>query len=338
MIIKVSIVIPCRNEAKYIARCLNSIVNTEFDKNYLNVFVCDGNSNDGTREIIENYEKSFSFIHLLDNPKQATPFALNIGINEAPADIKIILGAHAEIHSDYIKECIKAFSKGNNIGCVGGIIDNIPENKTSELISLAMSSSFGVGNAYFRTGAKEGYVDTVAFGAYKSEVFKQIGLFDEDLIRNQDDEFNFRLIKSGYKIFLSKSIRAKYYVRGSFKKLFRQYYQYGYWKVYVNKKHKTITTIRQCIPLLFVLFLGLGILFSFFSILILKLFFIVNILYIIFSLYAALCLTNGISNIFKILFTFFILHFSYGAGYFEGIVNFLVLRNNPSLKSTVLSR
>lgn len=321
----VSIVIPCRNEENYIIRCLNSIMVQDYDGE-IQVFVCDGMSTDSTVAHVERYiATNHPTVHLLKNEKQTTPYALNLGIKASESDVVIILGAHSELYPNYVSKCIEAFSFGQNIGCTGGIIENVYENDTAEVIGKGMSSSFGVGNAHFRTGNKDGIVDTVAFGAYKREVFRRVGFFDEELIRNQDDEFNFRVNKAGFKIYLYNEIRSKYYVRGSYGKLFKQYEQYGYWKVYVNKKHATVTTFRQLVPLFFVLYLIFGVIASFFGYLIF-LFFLVGLL-----LYSALGIVfawNSASDDFQIpqiQKVFFILHFSYGWGYLKGIVDFFML-------------
>lgn len=333
----VSITIPCRNEALYIAKCLQSIVNCNYDKGLLQVFVCDGLSDDKTPDIIKDFAANYPYIHYLRNEKQATPYGLNLGLKASDAEINIILGAHAEIYPDYIDKCIEAFNFDKKIGCVGGIIENVYETGVSEIIGKAMASGFGVGNAHFRTGSKDGYVDTVAFGAYKREVFENIGYFDEELLRNQDDEFNYRLLKHGYKIYLFRPIRSKYYVRGSYSKLFRQYYQYGYWKVYVNKKHQTITTLRQVVPLLFVLFLLGGILLS----LLQKVFLIVYLsvigIYVIAGYHSASKQTTVFSSQWSIVKCFFILHFSYGLGYLKGMIDFFALRKKIK-KVEILSR
>jgi len=189
---RVSITIPCRNEEKYIAKCLQSIINSTYPKELLEVFVCDGMSDDTSVQIIQSFTQKYSFITLLENKLKTTQYALNLGINASDADVKIILGAHAEIYPDYIENCIKTFDIDPQIACVGGVLENVMEDEQSRIISLAMSSSFGVGNAHFRTGEKDGFVDTVAFGAYKKNVFEKAGCFDEDLVRNQDDEVRFR--------------------------------------------------------------------------------------------------------------------------------------------------
>jgi cellulose synthase/poly-beta-1,6-N-acetylglucosamine synthase-like glycosyltransferase len=335
---KVSIVIPCRNEIQYISKCLDSIINANYDKEFLKVFVCDGESDDGTIDIIKMYERKHSFIQYVKNEKRTTPFALNLGLKTESFDVAIILGAHAEIHPDFILNNILCLEKYPEVGCCGGTIENIDENKVSLAISKAMSSVFGVGNAHFRTGEKSGYVDTVAFGAYRKEVFDQCGFFDEELARNQDDEFNFRILKSGYKIFLDPEIRSKYYVRGSFRKLWRQYFQYGYWKVYVNKKHQSITTVRQLIPAFMVSGFFTILLLSFVSHYFFGLLFGALIFYVITSLFFALKKSESILETLKIIYTFFILHFSYGLGYVKGLINFIILNRKPDERSKKLSR
>lgn len=336
---RVSITIPCRNEEKYIANCLQSIVNSSFHKDKLEVFVCDGLSTDDTVNIVKAFTSKHPFIKLRENKLQTTQFALNIGLKESKADIKIILGAHSEIHPNYINECIKAFEVDVNIGCVGGVLENVFEDKNSESISLAMSSVFGVGNAHFRTGMKSGFVDTVAFGAYKKEVFEKAGYFDEDLVRNQDDEFNYRVLKNGFKIYLSENIKAKYYVRASFQKLFQQYYQYGYWKVFVNRKHKTITTTRQLIPALFVLFLTLGLALSLTNVYLKITYCTILVSYLLLAIKHALSKSLKAGMVVNIVFTFLILHWSYGTGYLKGIVDFIILnRKKVSTQNMKLSR
>ncbi len=334
----VSIVIPCRNEEKYIEKCITSLLNSNYPKELVTIMVCDGMSTDNTRAIISQLSKINTNVVLIDNVKQTTPFALNLGLKKATADIKIILGAHSEVDPNFISENIKVLKISDEIGCSGGVLENVYENETSEIIGLAMSSSFGVGNAHFRTGNKNGYVDTVAFGAYKKEVFEDVGYFDESLTRNQDDEFNYRLIKHNYKIYLSQKIKCKYYVRGSFDKLFKQYYQYGYWKVFVNKKHKTVTTVRQLIPLFFVLFLSVGAITSMLHNLIFYAYLGVIILYVVFAFLSALKLSTKPSYIYKLVYCFLILHCSYGLGYLTGIFSFLLLNNNPSKNSESSSR
>ncbi len=327
--------IPCRNEERYIARCVESVLHSGYPAEQLEVLVCDGMSDDKTRAIVENMSRENSRVRLIDNPHRTTPFALNLGIQHAASpDVVIILGAHAEIAPDYVRLCVEDLRNDPSAGCVGGLLESVNEDSTTSVIALAMSSSFGVGNAHFRTGTKSGYVDTVAFGAYRKTVFERIGLFDEALVRNQDDEFNYRVTKAGFKIILDPRIRAKYYVRSAFRKLFRQYYQYGLWKVYVNRKHGAVTTMRQLVPPAFMLFL-----FSAVAIPFLPLYGIawavIFVLYFCLACLAAFRQGAKGGQLPGVVAAFILLHAGYGTGYLHGIWKFLVLRKQPGRDETL---
>ncbi len=335
----IAIIVPARNEEKYIGKLLDSIIATTYPKHLLKVLICDGKSDDRTVDIVNSYSKDHSFITLLINENKTTPYAFNLGIkNSGGADILITLGAHSEVYPDFFDSIVKTFEVSAEIGCVGGVSENIYEDEISQCIGLSMSSSFGVGNAHFRTGNAEGYVDTVSFPAYKKEVFEKVGLFNESLTRNQDDEFNYRVAKAGYKIYLSKSIRSNYFVRGSFEKLSKQYYQYGYWKVYVNKLHKTVTSTRQLVPPAFVLFLIFGLIASFFGLFITGSYCGILALYFIAAFVFAGKLTDNFSKMTKIVWCFLILHCSYGYGYLKGILHFSILGKDPAKKAGEITR
>jgi glycosyltransferase involved in cell wall biosynthesis len=307
----ISIIIPCLNEKNYIRRCLNSIQQQSYPSHLITTFICDGGSNDGTIKIINDFIKLYPQFSLLFNEKKTTPYALNLGIVNSKADIIIILGAHSELDINFVSNSVSSFEIDEQIMCVGGILENVYENSTSQIIGAAMSSSFG---------------DTVAFGAYKKEIFDKVGLFDEELIRNQDDEFNFRITNAGFKIYLNHSIKCNYFVRASFQKLFKQYYQYGYWKVFVNKKHNTITTIRQLIPLFFVLYLFLWLTSNLISIHLFIALAGFMALYVVLAFLAAFQKkSKSFVTILGIVYTFFILHISYGLGYLKGIFDFFIL-------------
>jgi GT2 family glycosyltransferase len=202
-----------------------------------------------------------------------------------------------------------------------------------------MDTPFGVGGGNFRILTQSGYVDTVGTPMYPRSVFERIGLFDEALIRNQDDELNYRITKAGGKIFLDIAMHVKYEVRASLSNLYRQYFQYGYWKVYVNRKHNTITTLRQLIPAIFVFVVttcwlpGLIMprLFWFYGGLLL--------LYLLAAKWFTFRKVEQWHHFFIYMLCFFTLHFAYGFGYLKGIFHFLILRKKSGEESqTMLSR
>ncbi len=252
--IEVSIIIPCRNEVNFIAKCIESIRNNDYSKNMLEVLIVDGLSEDGTRDIVNEYCQKHSYIHMLDNQKRIIPAALNIGILKARGNIIIRMDAHNIYDNNYISNCVH-YLQNNEADNVGGLWVTLPgrDNMIGKSIAFALSHPFGVGNATYRTGSKEPkYVDTVPFGCYKREVFDKIGLYDEDLMRNEDDEFNTRLIKNGGKILLVPEIVSHYYARDTLLKLWRMCYQYGYFKPLAALKVGSVFTLRQLIPTAFV--------------------------------------------------------------------------------------
>jgi glycosyltransferase involved in cell wall biosynthesis len=336
---KICVIIPCRNEVYFIGKLLDSIINAAYPKDHLLVNVCDGNSNDGTIDVVNSYTIQHKCIRLFQNINLTTPYAFNLGIkNAGDAEIIVTVGAHAEILPDFFSRIVETFAISTDIGCVGGVSENIYSDDVSKVIGLAMSSKFGVGNAHFRTGDREGYVDTVSFPAYKKEVFEKVGLFNEALTRNQDDEFNYRVAKAGYKIYLSNKIKSKYYVRGSFEKLAKQYYQYGYWKVYVNKLHKTVTSTRQLIPPAFVLFLFFGLIISCCSWFLAGFYCGILAVYFMGAFFFAAKLSGNFFEVSKIVWCFLILHCSYGYGYLKGILDFSFLGKNPGKKASEITR
>jgi len=178
----------------------------------------------------------------------------------------------------------------------------------------------------------------VAFGMYKREVIKKVGLFDENLIRNQDDEYNYRLLKNNFKIFLSKKLSCTYYVRASFRNLFRQYFQYGYWKVFVGRKHKALTSLRQLVPFFWVCFLFIGMVSTFLTNSFNFIFFCILSFYVILALQFAIRKSSDPLDVIRICYVFFILHFSYGLGYFMGVIDFLILNKERGQRYTKITR
>ena len=220
--LSVSLIVSCRNEEKFISKCLDSLIKQDYPKEKIEILVVDGMSEDKTREIIKEYSKKFSFIKLLKNHQKYTPFAFNIGIKKAIGEAIILIGAHAEYEKDYISKCVK-YLEEYNADNVGGILKTIPSNDSliAKAIAICLSHFFGAGGSYFRTGSKKPIeVDTVFGGCYKREVFNKIGLFNEKLIRSQDIELNRRLKVSGGKILLVPDITAYYYPQNNLSDFF----------------------------------------------------------------------------------------------------------------------
>lgn len=247
----ISVVVPMRNEERHIAECLESLLRQDYPSTRVEILVVDGMSEDRSREIVGEFVSRNPNIRLLDNPKRITPTALNIGIRQAKGDVICLVSAHCRLEGDYLSQCVKylQLTKADN---VGGMMRAMGQNYVGEAIALVTSSPFGIGNSKFHYSHREQYVDTVYLGAYPRAVFDRIGLFDERLVRNQDYEFNYRLRRNGGRIFYTPAIKVLYYCRDSVFGLFRQYFQYGFWKAQVIKKHPRSIAPRQLVPPIFV--------------------------------------------------------------------------------------
>jgi glycosyltransferase involved in cell wall biosynthesis len=264
----VTVIMPIRNEAAYIRRSLGAVLSQDYPPDRMEVLVVDGMSEDGTREIVRKTADrrrptadspsrsvvgSLPSVFLLDNPARIVPTALNIGLRHARGEVIIRVDGHCEIAPNYVRRCVEVLQE-TGADNVGGVCITVGETSVARAIGLAQSSLFGVGNVAFRVGrSTPECVDTVPFGAYRREVFERIGGFDEELMRNQDDEFNFRLTQAGGKIWLDPSIRSTYHSRATLRGLWRQYFQYGLYKVRVMQKRRGIPSWRHLVPGAFVL-------------------------------------------------------------------------------------
>jgi len=247
---------PVRNEAAHIGRALGAVFAQDYPADRLEVVVADGLSTDGTRERLEELRSRHPNLKVVDNPRGIAPTALNAALREAGGEIIVRVDGHCEIATDYVRRCVGHLRAGS-AEAVGGSVTTLGENALGEAIALAMSSRFGVGGSAFRTvQGRTLLVDTVPFPAYPREVLDRTGPFDEELVRDQDDEYNYRLRKGGGRVLLAHDVQSRYYSRGSWTGLWRQYFQYGYWKVRVLQKHPRQMKARQFVPALFVAALG----------------------------------------------------------------------------------
>jgi len=322
----ITIILPIRNEAKHIKQTLESILYQKDIEQEIEVLIVDGMSTDNTRDIIIKYQKGHPNIHLIDNPEKIVSTGFNRALNESKGVIIIRVDGHCEIVPDYIQKCLKCLEK-INADCVGGATDHVASGLVGKSIKMAQSSFFGVGGVSFRKKVEKGeYVDTLAFGAYKREAFDQLGGYDEELVRNQDDEFNFRMIQNNMKIWLDPFIKSTYTQRNSFTGLFKQYFQYGFYKIRVMQKRRGIASWRHLVPGLFVLTLLFGLSIFLFSGNTIPILFLC-IPYFSFSLFATIFeLIKTPSNFISVMILpiiFFILHISYGLGFLLGIIYFL---------------
>jgi len=330
----VSIIIPCRNEEKFITNTLNSILNMDYPLDNMEILVVDGRSDDKTKEIVKQFEDKYSQIKLIDNPEKTVPYAMNYGIKQAKGEMIVRLDAHSIYPKNYVSRLV-AELYNLNADNVGGVWDTIPANDSlvAQTIAYSTSHSFGIGNAQYRISDKiEPYeVDTVPFGCYKKEVFKKISLYDTDLTRNQDDELNARLIQNGGKIFLIPDLKIKYFARDKFSKMFKMFYQYGLFKPLVNMKLKQPATIRQFVPPVFVLFLIFGFVLSIVSSTFLALFLIGLCIYFVVNILVSYKIAKEKRNLKLfpyLVYSFFLIHISYGLGYLKGIVDFIIFKKH----------
>jgi glycosyltransferase involved in cell wall biosynthesis len=239
----VSVVVPERNEQDWIAACVDSILAQDYPRERLEVIVVDGESTDATREILARYGER---VRVLSNPKRIVPTAMNIGIRAARGEIIARVDAHTVLDPSYLKVGVETLRR-TGADNVGGPMISRGGGPQGDAIAAAMASRFGIG-AYFHFGTEEREVDTVYMGMYPRHVFERIGLFDEELVRNQDDELNYRLRKAGGRVIMTPLMKSSYQNRQSIKALARQFYQYGEWKVRVLQKHPMQMSWRHFVP------------------------------------------------------------------------------------------
>jgi GT2 family glycosyltransferase len=245
---RVTVIVPCRNEERHLAACLDSILATAYPHDRLEILVVDGASRDGTRAIADRYASHS--VRVLSNPAGTAPAGMNLGIQHAAGDVIARMDAHASYPAEYLPRLVEALDL-TGADNVGGVLETLPasRNVVARAIAAACSHPFGVGNSQFRIGATTNrWVDTVAFGCWKRSLFNWLGMFDEELVRNQDDELNHRLLARGGRILLVPAVTAQYFARETLGQVARMFYQYGHYKPLVAKKVGRVMTLRQLAP------------------------------------------------------------------------------------------
>jgi succinoglycan biosynthesis protein ExoA len=328
--VRISIIVPCRNESKYLRAFFFSVLAQALpDGATLEMVIADGASTDGTRKILNEYAASYPWIRIVDNPRRIVSTGLNLAIELATGDIIIRMDVHADYAKDYVAQCVAVLNetKADN---VGGPAQTRSTGYIQKAISAAYHSPFACGGARFHDVTYQGPVDTVTFGCWRKDVLQKIGLFDEELVRNQDDELNLRLIRAGGKIFQSPKIRCWYEPRVSLLALASQYFQYGYWKVRVIRKHGSPAALRHLVPAAFVGTLFLLSIASFFAVPAEYALAVVLGLYIFANLVASLAICSGKLQLLPVMpIVLATYHFSYGLGFLAAMLGAIL----PSYRS-----
>ena len=320
----ITFVMPVRNEGAFIERSLSAVLAQDYPHDHIEVIVADGMSDDHTRELVRRTATTHANVRLIDNPQKIVAAGLNLALREARGEFIIRVDGHTVIASDYARNCLNALTR-TGADNVGGRMTPIGDSVFGRAVAAATCSRFGIGGARFHYSQRAEWVDTVYLGAWRRDLFSRIGNFDEEMVRNQDDEFNYRLRASGGKILLDPAIKSEYHNRSTPAALWKQYFQYGFWKVRVWQKHPRQMQLRQFAPATLVL----GFLALLAAIPIVKtgaLAFVTAVtVYILANLLASMFVAAraGLRALPLLPLAFSILHFAYGCGFLIGLITFL---------------
>ena len=317
--IVVSVIIPLYNEEKYIKGCMESLIAQTYPKNQMEWILVDGNSNDSTADIINEYIDTGLYpIILLNNIKKKTPYALNLAISKARGKYIIRLDAHSYFYPDYIEKCVY-YLDTTDADHVGGVAETQAMGFIGKAIAKMLSTRFGVGGSDFRVGDGNHYVDTVPFGAFRREIFDKVGVFNTKLLRSEDNDMNSRIRQNGGKIWLAEDIRFKYYCRDTISGILKMGLQNGNALFFTLRENPKAMSIRHFIPFLFLVSLIFMPLLSIFSKVFACVFLLELLIYVVLDLlfsFAKGDIKYGIVNIW--LYPAF--HSCYGFGSLLGLI------------------
>ncbi len=334
----VSVIVPCRNEAAHIDAFVAGLRAQRLPPELvLEIVIADGRSDDGTRERLAALAAADARLRWIDNPARVTPVALNLAIAAARGEWIVRMDVHTRYAEDYVAQCVAAL-QASGASCVGGPWRAEAGPGRAGLIGAAFGSRFGSGGAASRRLDYSGEVDTVYLGAWRRAELLRWGGFDESLVRNQDDELALRIVRGGGRIWQSAAIRSWYQPRSSFGALFRQFWQYGYWKLAVMRKHRLPAAPRQLAPFGFVAVLGalaLGAPWSRAAALALG---ALLALYVLAALGAAAALAPARPRSWlPLVWAFACMHFGYGLGFARALAD-RALRRGAGAQATTLTR
>jgi glycosyltransferase involved in cell wall biosynthesis len=319
----VSVVLPVRREGRGFATTLTRILEQDYPA-IVEVLVVDGMSDDATREVVGEFSARDPRFKLLDNPGLIVPTAMNVGIRAATGAIIVRVDGHTRIGPDYVRRCVAAL-RASSASCAGGRMDAVGVTFIGRVVAAATSGPFGVGNSHFHYSEEPRFTESVYLGAWPRATLLRVGGFDEEMVRDQDDELNYRLRKLGGTVWLDPAIRSEYTPRGSLLKLWSQYRQYGFWKIRVFQKHPTMLRLRHFVPAAFVLAALTGIVLA------------VAVpwgrwllaagaaLYLAGAVAAALATPTRWAERAAMPLVFLTIHAAYGAGFLAGLVRFFPL-------------
>ncbi len=319
----VSILMPIRDEVRFIGDSLGAVLSQDYPADRLEVLVIDGLSADGTREMVGRILAGHPNSRLVDNPRRIVTTALNIGLAQARGELIVRVDGHTVLAPDYVARCAQVQAE-TGADCVGGLMRAVGETPFGESAALATAHPFGVGGSRFHYATEPQDADTVYMGAWPRHVFQDVGLFDEELVRNQDDEFNYRLRMAGGRIWLDPRIRSTYYARSTWRSLWRQYFQYGFWKVRVFQKVPGSARPRHWAPPLFALAVVGGFLAALLLPILRPLYLGGLLLYALVNLAVSVRVASqaGWHHLLRLPLTFASLHLAYGLGFWAGVARF----------------
>jgi glycosyltransferase involved in cell wall biosynthesis len=320
----ISIIIPTLNEEKFIASCLDSVLQQTYPTENMDIMIIDGGSTDKTQEIVGEYHTLYDNIRLIHNHGKIQSIAFNIGVTNSTAPYIIRLDAHVTYDKYYVEKCIDGLKANQNIGNIGGKCIIHPANNTiwAQTNAILNHSKFGIGGASFRVGTEAKEVDSVPFGAFPRKVVEHVGGMREDLRRGEDNEYNSRIRKAGYQVFFDPTIVSTYYSRPTLRTSCQQMFANGESIGNLLYIDKSAIGIRHFIPLLFVLYIIFGGTLSMVSKSILYLYLCGIGLYFICDIVASsyASFKYGIKYFIPLFLMFFCVHISYGLGTIKGII------------------